>query len=686
MLIRSVRTAIMLLSLLFILIVALTVFFLALGEHRNLYAKYVESDLNALTDNMASDLVGVLSQPDFFFELKSYLLGLGSYQYIKSAVVYDPDWQPLDTFVGTDYAGQEVSTHGEMHLWRELKPGMYREHGVLVAVKRIGDPDLILGYLVVIDDLSAPLSNSTRNMAMHALPVSAVTALLLMLLFYLQGNRWLRPLVHLSEFVRRVEETKDYSLKIPVAGQYEIASLTDNINSMIEAIRIESDINQEYVELLEKRREEMEYLANYDHLTGLLNRQYFMSRLEDLLLSGRGRNGMAIMFIDLDGFKLVNDSMGHNVGDLLLIAVAGRLKSYAGQYDVISRHGGDEFLMLIDHGNNEEELRKTAGKIIQGLMQKYLIQNWEVRISASIGIAIAGPETRDPLELIRNADVAMYHSKSLGKSRFSFFNPEMMRDYQRRIDISNALDSALFDNEFSVHYQAKVTHSGRVIGAEALVRWTSKTLGFVSPAEFIPIAERSGKITDVTRWVVDRVCQDIHQHFRRLAPCVPVSVNLSAFDLKKHHMIGFIKGAFLKYDIPAGAVEFEVTEYSYLDNLDVANRFFSEISAMGCRVALDDFGTGYSSLSYLTQIPIDVIKIDKQFIDNIGKTRRDDALVLTIIEMARRLGMEPCAEGVETKEQAEFLVHHGCDVMQGYLYSKPLPLLAFIQYLEQSKA
>ena len=685
MLIRSVRTAIMLLSLLFILIVALTVFFLALSEHRNLYAKYVENDLNALTDNMASDLVGILSQPDFFFELKSYLLGLDSYQFIKSAVVYDPDWQPVDIFVGTDYAGQEVSSHGEMHLWREQKPGMYREQGILVAVKRIGDPDLVLGYLVVIDDLNAPLGNSTLNMAVHTLPVAGVTALLLMLLFYVQGNRWLRPLVDLSRFVRQVEDTKDYRLKIPVAGQYEIASLTDNINSMIEAIRIESDINQEYVDLLETRREEMEYLANYDHLTGLLNRQYFMTLLEDLLLSGKRRPGMSLMFIDLDGFKMVNDSMGHNVGDLLLVAVAERLKSYAGQYDVVSRHGGDEFLMLINHSNSDEELSSIAGKIIQGLMQKFVIQNWEIRISASIGIAIADADICDPPELIRNADVAMYHSKSQGKSRLSFFNPDMMRDYQRRIDISNALESALVDNEFSVHYQAKVTDRGRVIGAEALVRWTSKTLGFVSPAEFIPIAERAGKITDVTRWVIDRVCRDIHEHLRHAQPCLPISVNLSAFDLKKHHMVGFIKGAFLKYDIPAGQVEFEVTEYSYLDNLTVANRFFGEISAMGCRVALDDFGTGYSSLSYLTQIPIDVIKIDKQFIDNIGKSPRDDALVITIIEMARRLGMEPCAEGVETREQAEFLHLNGCDVMQGYLYSKPLPLMAFLQYVEQNK-
>ncbi|WP_430461783.1 putative bifunctional diguanylate cyclase/phosphodiesterase [Thalassolituus sp. LLYu03] len=686
MLIRSVRTAIMLLSLLFILIVALTVFFLALNEHRTLYARYVESDLNALTENMASDLVGILSQPDYFFELKTYLLGLDAYQHIKSAVVYDKTWEPLDVFVGPDYVEQEVSSHGEMHLWREQPPGLYREQGVLVAVKRIGDPALVLGYLVVIDDLSGPLSTSTRNLAIHTLPASAIAALLLMALFYMQGNRWLRPLIRLSEFVRRVEDTKDYKLKIPVTGQYEIASLTENVNSMIEAIRVESEMNQEYVDLLEERREEMEYLANYDGLTGLVNRQYFMNLLEDLLTENPERTGIAMMFIDLDGFKVVNDSLGHNVGDLLLVEVAERLKSYVPADDVVSRHGGDEFLVLMRHCASDDALRAIADRIVQGLMQKYLIQTWEVRISASVGIAVARPETRDALELIRNADVAMYHSKSLGKSRYSFFNPGMMRDYQRRIDIANALESALADDEFTVHYQAKAMSSGRVVGAEALVRWTSKTLGFVSPGEFIPIAEQSGKVTDITQWVIDRVCRDIRDHFSLLTPRVPVSINLSAFDLKKYHMVGFIKGAFLKYEVPAGMVEFEVTEYSYLDNLEMANRFFGEISAMGCPVALDDFGTGYSSLSYLTQIPIDVIKIDKQFIDNIGHSRRDDALVLTIIEMAKRLGMGLCAEGVETEEQAEFLDKHGCGVMQGYLYSKPIPIAPFMDYLNQKQS
>lgn len=681
--IRSVRTAIMLLSLLFILIVGLTVFFLALREHGSLYARYVESELNALTDNMASDLVSVLGKPDHTFELKTYLLSLEPYEHVISAAVLTPDWQAAEVYIGTAQWHVHASSDIDFNHWSLHRLGMYHEGGHLIAVKQIGDPQLILGYLVVVNDFQGPIQQSTKNLIAHTLPAALLAVIFLMVLFYVQGNRWLAPLTRLSEFARRVQETKDYSLRTPVGGQYEIASLTENIDNMMNAIRVESDINREYVDLLEKRREEMEYMANYDSLTGLVNRQFFMTLLEEAMAgSNDSRTRTAVMFVDLDGFKVINDSLGHDVGDLLLAEVALRIRSYVRPGDVVSRHGGDEFLVLLRDCTGMDCVKGMAEKIVNGLMQKFAIQSWEVRISASVGIATAMDSHFDSRELIRNADVAMYRAKSQGKSRYSFFSPDMMLDYQRRIDIANAIDEALDNNEFSVYYQPKVRHSGRVVGAEALVRWHSKTLGNVSPSEFIPIAEQSGKVTEITKWVINQVCLDVRDHFQNRAPKVPVSVNLSAYDLKKYHMVGFIKGAFIKYSIPAGMVEFEVTEYSYLDNLAEANKFFSEISAMGCPVALDDFGTGYSSLSYLTQIPIDVIKIDKQFIDNIGHSRRDDALVQTIIEMAKRLGMGLCAEGVENETQKKYLEKNGCGVMQGYLFCKPLPLAEFIAYLD----
>ena len=685
MLVRSIRTAIMLLSLVSIAVVAGAVFYSAVREHSELYSRYVESDLNALSDNMANDLIAVLNEPNYFFDLKRYLLSLEPYPNVIGAAVYDPEWNVLEIYAGAALLNQSEFEEVEFSYWDTRQPGMYRQDDHLIAVKRIGEPTLVFGYLVIINDLNGPIRDSRTTLALRILPVALAVMLVLMGLFYFQASRWLWPLTRLSQFARQVQETKDYSLQIRESGKYEVSSLTRDINNMMDAIRLESEINQEYVELLEQRREEMEYLANYDSLTRLVNRQCFMTLLERSIAEIKPQQGdLTVMFVDLDGFKVVNDTLGHEVGDKLLAEVAVRLKKFVPTEDVVSRHGGDEFLVLSHEAPMDMPL--LAEQIVKGLSEIFVINNWEIRIGASVGIARASESGYDMHDLIRNADVAMYNAKSMGKSRYSFFNPEMLEGYQRRIDIANAIDQALSNDEFILYSQPKVTSEGQVIGAEALIRWQSHTLGFVSPGEFIPIAEQAGKITAITEWVIEQVCKDVQEYFSKLPQKVPVSVNLSSYDLKKFYFPDFIKSTFDKYEIPTELLEFEVTEHSYLDNLELANSFFRDIALLGCRVALDDFGTGYSSLSYLTKIPIDVIKIDKQFVDDIGASARDDALVLTIIEMARKLGMDLCAEGVETKSQRDFLAVHGCRVMQGYYFARPMTLEKFREYMATQAA
>jgi EAL domain-containing protein (putative c-di-GMP-specific phosphodiesterase class I) len=326
-------------------------------------------------------------------------------------------------------------------------------------------------------------------------------------------------------------------------------------------------------------------------------------------------------------------------------------------------------------------LVQLAENIVNGLKQIFLINSWEVRVGASVGIASASDSDFDTQDTIRNADVAMYAAKKAGKSRYSFFEREMLIDHQRKIDIANAIEPGIQRNEFYIYYQPKVNAAGKIQGVEALIRWQSEALGCVSPSDFIPIAEQSGKISSLTEWVIEHVCNDVKLYFQTLNEPVLVSVNLSAYDLKRYQFTDFIKSTFEKSGVRPDLIEFEVTEHAYLDNFDMANQFFEYVSALGCRVALDDFGTGYSSLSYLTRIPIDLIKIDKQFVENIGSTARDDALVLTIIEMSKRLGMELCAEGVETNDQYNFLKMHGCNMMQGYLFAKPMKLEDLKAYL-----
>lgn len=684
MLVRSLRTAIMLLSLVFMAVIALSVFLLAMNEHRALYERYSESDLDALSENMANDLIPLVLHDDRFFKLKAFLLQLDPYRHTRGAAVYDAQWSLLERYIGPLQQNKPPAQQLHFDDWNLRSPGLHHQGRDLIAVKRIGEPSLVLGYLVVVRDFAGPLDTSASSLTEQVVPAAALSIVLLMAIFYLLASHWLQPLTRLSAMARTVQQTKDYSLSIPVSGQFEVASLTRDFNNMLAAIRSEADINKEYVELLEQRRAEMEYLANYDHLTGLVNRQYFMTRLEQLLKNGaEQRQPFAVMFVDLDGFKLVNDSLGHDVGDLLLLGVSQRLHDYVDEQGLVSRHGGDEFLILVREFGAETELKQLARRIIDGLTQKFMINSWEVRISASVGIATACQSDYLASDLIRNADVAMYAAKSDGKARYSFFNQTMMAEHQRRLEIANAIDAALQHDEFSLHYQPKLSPRGAVLGAEALLRWHSEALGQVSPAEFIPIAEQSGKMLQLTQWVIERVCRDIRDHLRPAGFTRAVALNLSAADLKKPHLLDVLQHLVQRYGIERGALEFEVTEHSYLDNLERANRFFSEIKAMGFSVALDDFGTGYSSLSYLNKLPIDILKIDKQFVDNIGRSARDDALVLTIIEMAKRLGMGLCAEGVEHKHQLQFLAAYGCQMIQGYYFSRPLPLPQFCDYLQQ---
>lgn len=677
MLIKSIRTAIMLLSLVSIVLVAITVFYSALREHRELYTNYVESDLNALSENMSNDLVNILNKSDYFFDLKRYLLSLDPYENVVGAAVFDPQWNMLELYAGQMMLQSQEYAPFDLTKWSFLEEGIQRAGERLIASRRIGEPPLVMGHLVLVIDLDGPLSSSTINLAWRILPVALAVIFITVILFYVQASRWLWPLTQLSVFAKKVQDTKDYRLKISDLGKYEVSSLTRDINNMMDAIRIESDINREYVELLEQRREEMEYLAKYDSLTKLLNRQSFISMLEASLKELREfqQGDLAVMFIDLDGFKEVNDTLGHEVGDKLLVEVAHRLKSYIHQGDVVCRHGGDEFLVLCRQPGRG--LEEVARSIVDGLRAIFLIDSWEVRVSASVGIALASEGGFDTQDTIRNADVAMYDAKKEGKSRYCFFQKYMLIEYQRKIDIANAIEPALERGEFYICYQPKVNENGYLHGVEALIRWDNSTLGKVSPSDFIPIAERSGKISILTDWVVETVCKDMADYFQYLPEPILVSLNLSAYDLKRHQFSDFIRSVFTQYDVQPDLIEFEVTEHAYLDNFEMATHFFEDISELGCRVALDDFGTGYSSLSYLTRIPIDLIKIDKQFVDNIGITTRDDALVLTIIEMAKRLGIELCAEGVETQEQCTFLRMHGCNLMQGYLFSRPLTLNDF---------
>jgi diguanylate cyclase (GGDEF)-like protein len=675
MLFKTIKQTTTTLSVLAICLVCSAVLFFAIQEHENLYQESSKSNLNGLSENMASDLVTLLASDPDFFEISTLLLRLEKYQNVKFSVVFDQNWEPIEVYYGPAFVPTGQALNLKIEELKTLETGVQVKKNELIALKLVGDVRLPLGYLLIVNDSLEPLTKSKLSLLKQVLPLTVLVVLLVIIIFFFIQQRLFLPLNNLSKLAQKIHKTKDYSLRIDIRGKQEVAELSHDINQMMETISRETHKNKVYTEQLTEQQKTMERLANFDALTGLPNRQFFMETLRiELAKAERENRNLVLMYFDLDGFKGVNDSLGHETGDQLLVKVCQRTKKFLREGDIISRLGGDEFLILLHNEPNEIMLVEIAERIVKGLSKPFTIDTWEVQVGVSIGIAKAQDSHFNLSEFISNADLAMYRSKMVDRSTHTVFVPEMMEDNKRRLVIANSIATAIKNDEFTMFYQAKVSPDEKVVGYEALLRWTSKSLGFVSPAEFIPIAEQSGKILAVTKWVLTRVCKDLAQLNSLHGGQTSVSVNLSAHDIKSASLIGFIKKIFIKYNIEPQKIEFEVTESAYLENLDMANKFLSQLRAMGSTVALDDFGTGYSSLSYLTQINLNTLKIDKQFVDNLNLSDRSTLITKTIIEMAKQLNLQICAEGVETREQAEFLIQSGCHQLQGYLYSKPQSL------------
>lgn len=673
---KSIKSTLTVLTVTAIIVACSGVLYLAVSEYQNLYKESVTGDLDGLSENMSNDLVTLLATNLDDFELARILLRLERYENVKYAVIYDNNWQELQLYVGKSLLNEKAAFQRfTKDYLSEFPIGVGISENELIAVKRVGDSAFPLGYLLIVNDAKNPLQRSTQKLLSKVLPMGVAIALVTIFYALWVLRSALLPLERLSRLAQKIKRTKDYSLRVNVDGKQEVSELSKNINGMMVAINQETEKNKEFTERLVEQQKTMERLANFDSLTGLTNRQFFMETLRiELAKAQRDEKNLVLMYFDLDGFKGVNDSLGHETGDQLLIQVAERIKYILRDTDVVSRLGGDEFLILLHNEPNDFKLREIAQRLISSISEPYDINGWEVQLSAGAGIAKAKDSHFDLGEFVSNADVAMYRSKLAGRGIFTVFVPVMMEDSKRRLNIANQLLKALKSDEFELFYQSKVSPQEQVIGYEALLRWQSESLGFVSPAEFIPIAEQSGKIGALTYWVLERVCRDLPELISKSDSGIVVSVNLSAHDIKNPDLLGFIQSLFKQYNVNPQKVEFEVTESAYLENLQVANDFFNAISELGSSIALDDFGTGYSSLSYLTQITIHTLKIDKQFVDKLGVSDRGSLVTRTIIEMAKQLNLNICAEGVETREQVDFLLSNGCHQLQGFLFSKPVCL------------
>lgn len=465
----------------------------------------------------------------------------------------------------------------------------------------------------------------------------------------------------------------EYRLKTSDGSYAWISSrgkaLRDSENKAIKLAGSITDISDR--KLSEDR---IKFLAYYDSLTKLPNRTLFMEKLNEQLQLVNNKNiEGAVFFIDLDNFKNINDTMGHHYGDKLLIHLAEQFERLIDEEDTICRLGGDEFILLHPY-IKEQDVEFYAKRLLALFKKAFKIDNKQMYITASVGAALYPKDGMDTNTILKNADSAMYKSKELGKNRFSLFDPEMYLKLERKICIERVLRTAIENNELSIHYQPQYNaQTNEIFGFEALLRLNSKELGFISPLEFIPIAEESGYITQLGQWVLNESCKQSVKWLDAGYKFKSISINVSSVDIQQPDFLENIKDIFKSTSIDPNIVELEITETVLMQSLDSNINILKKLIDMGIRIALDDFGTGYSSLNYLRKMPISTLKIDKSFIDNITSNKKEESIIKNIIQMAHSMNLKVVAEGVEIEDQLSILKEKKCDYIQGYYFSKPLP-------------
>jgi diguanylate cyclase (GGDEF)-like protein/PAS domain S-box-containing protein len=514
---------------------------------------------------------------------------------------------------------------------------------------------------------------------------------------YLGRKRWEQPALNLTEAdwerhraqLARHEPFRDFEMQRPAAdgGSVWISISGEPVFDPAGAFKGYRGIGRD-ISARKQADERIQYLATHDALSELPNRAMFSQLLHHAIDSARRYNrSFAVLFIDLDRFKVINDTLGHEAGDELLRVISARLRTTLRASDVVARLGGDEFVVLVQEVGDTAQVTAVARKILSAVLKPIEILGHECRVTTSIGISMFPADAADERTLMKNADAAMYLAKEEGKNNFQFYSKSLKSSSLEKMALETNLRRALERNEFSLHYQAKKDlKSGAITGVEALLRWNSPELGSVSPAQFIPLAEETGLIVPIGKWVLSSACAQNVAWVREGLPAVCMAVNLSPRQFADADLLPTIAGVFRDTGMPADLLELEITEGMVMHNPERAIEVLRAIKALGVRLAIDDFGTGYSSLAQLKRFPIDTLKVDRSFIRDIPKDAEDKAITEAIIAMGKTLSLTVVAEGVETEEQEAFLRDHACDQMQGYYFSKPVPSEHFAELLRKHTA
>ena len=530
------------------------------------------------------------------------------------------------------------------------------------------------------------------------LPITMSVTLIIILMIAIWVSRILSAKYTEPIFTLRDNMTDASSgnldVKCDVASDDEFGDLSRMFNSMMDIISNnykELSASKAALEVseqeLKKNYAHIEQLAYHDGLTGLYNRVAFMKYAYEIFHDASvGASKHAIFFIDLDNFKNINDTLGHDYGDLLLKDVSDRMLSCIASDDILARNGGDEFLILKNRFDTVDDLENFASQLVNVVHHPFILNDETAVVSMSVGIAVFPNNGLTVSELIKNADIAMYNAKNSGKNSYRFFDSYMEDDVNRKNDLADILSHVIDKNEIYLQYQPQVNvESGQVTGYEALMRIESELVGFISPAEFIPIAEETGIINILGEWALIEACNFNQVLIKSGFGPLRVSVNVSTTQLKDDHLIDIIKSIPEKTGMDLKHLEIEITESVLMNSFEHNLKLINQMKELGCSIALDDFGTGYSSFNYLTQIPIDTLKIDKSFIDGICSNEKDRCIADSIIDLAHKMDISVVAEGVEDNEQLQILQNQFCDTLQGYLFSKPLNSTDFIELLSKHK-
>lgn len=424
-----------------------------------------------------------------------------------------------------------------------------------------------------------------------------------------------------------------------------------------------------------KRQDRIKYLAYHDYLTGLPNRLLFTDRLKQgINHATRTEKVIGVMFLDIDAFKMVNDAMGHDQGDELLKEVASRLSLTLRKIDTVARVGGDEFLLMINDLSSAEDIVQIAEKVVSVFNLPFKLKEQDFYVTASAGVALFPSDGEDVQSLLQNADIAMYRAKDKGKNQYMLCSPIMKSQVAELMKLTNGLYRAEERNELVLFYQPQVSQcSGRIIGMEALIRWNHPELGLVSPGKFIPIAEKTGLITSIGEWVMRTACYQNKAWQDAGLPCMRMAVNLSMYQFKNPNLVAQVESILKETGLDPSYLELEITESIAMKETDYIVDILNKLKRLGVTISIDDFGTEYSSLNYLKRLPVDRVKIAMQFVHGIAVSDKDEAITKAIIVLAKNLGLNVIAEGVETEEQLAFLSQRECDEIQGFYYHRPTP-------------